>query len=57
MEFGLTIYTWIILVSTVVVAAEVWALNTACNVRVREQLEHYGAEDSLRFLSWNGFFD
>jgi len=48
---------WIILAVIVVVADEVWALNTACNVRVRKEQEHYGVEDSLRFLSWSGFFD
>ncbi len=47
---------WIILTTIVVVAAKVWALNTACNVRVREEPEHYRAENSLRFLSWSGFF-
>jgi hypothetical protein len=47
----------IILAATAVVADEVLALNTACNVRVREELEHYRAEDSLRFLSWSVFFD
>ncbi len=48
---------WIILVDTVAVTVEVWALNTACNVRVQEEPKHYRAEDSLRFLSWSGFFD
>jgi len=48
---------WIILAATAVVAAEVLALNIACNVRVREEPEHYRAEDFLRFLSWSGFFD
>ncbi len=38
--------TSIILAATAVVADEVLALNTACNVRVREELEHYRAEDS-----------
>jgi len=46
---------WIILVATAV-ANEVLALNTTCNIRVREEPEHYGAEDSLRFLSWSVFF-
>ncbi len=36
----------IILATTVVVADEVLALNTACNVRLREEPEHYRAEDS-----------
>lgn len=36
----------IILAATAVVADEVLALNTACNVRVREEPEHYRAEDS-----------
>jgi len=49
----------IILAATAIVADEVLALNTACNVRVREEPEHYRAEDSLRFLSrecifWRG---
>jgi hypothetical protein len=38
---------WIILTATAVVATEVWALNTACNVHVREEPEHYRTEDSL----------
>jgi hypothetical protein len=46
---------WIIL-AAIVVVDEVLALNTTCNVHVREELEHYRAEDSLRFLSWNVFF-
>jgi hypothetical protein len=48
---------WIILVATVVVANEVLALNTTCNVHVQEELEYYRVEDSLRFLSWSVFFD
>jgi len=32
---------WIILAATAVVADEVLTLNTACNVRVREEPEHY----------------
>jgi hypothetical protein len=48
---------WIILAATTVLVAKVLALNTVCNVRVREEPEHYRAEDSLRFLSWSGFFD
>jgi hypothetical protein len=47
---------WIILDAIVVVVDEVLALNTACNVHVREELEHYRVEDSLRFQSWNVFF-
>jgi hypothetical protein len=46
---------WIILVA-IAVANEVLALNTTCNIRVREEPEHYRAKDSLRFLSWNVFF-
>ncbi len=34
----------IILAATAVVAHEVLALNTACNVRLREEPEHYRAE-------------
>ncbi len=36
----------IILTAIAVVADEVLALNTACNVRLREEPEHYRAEDS-----------
>jgi hypothetical protein len=45
-----------ILTAIVVVADEVLALNTACNVHVQKELKHYRVEDSLRFLSWNVFF-
>jgi hypothetical protein len=46
---------WIILVATIV-ANEVLALNTTCNIRVQEEPEHYRAEDFLRFLFWNVIF-
>ncbi len=48
---------WIMLAATAAVADEVLALNAACNVRVREEPEHYRAEDSLGFPSWSLFFD
>jgi len=48
--------SWIILAATVVVADEALALNTTCNVRVREEPKHYRMEDSLRILSWSVFF-
>jgi len=48
--------SWIILGTIVVVVDEVLALNTSCNVHVREELKHYRTKDSLQFLSWNVFF-
>jgi len=42
---------WLILVAIAVVANEILALNTTCNVCVQEELKHYRIEDSLRFLS------
>ncbi len=49
---------WIILAATAAVADEVLALNAACNVRVREEPEHYPAEDSaipvLERIFWRG---
>jgi hypothetical protein len=39
---------WIIIATTIVVDDdEVLALNTTCNIRVREEPEHYQAENFL----------